>query len=1000
MSFQPFFCGVLFFVLSIAAPSVVLSQKTSDTEGRMQADTTEARMLLEEILGLVKQRRWSAALNKAESAMQLYNNALGRQTKEVADVLHQIGVIRYSTGNYSLAKEAWSETLEIRLGVFSEDHIDIAKSYNNLGILNYYTGEYKLAIEYGEKALAIRQKLLPSDHSDIGASYNNLGAAYQGIGAYQIAIKYFRMALQIQIKNSGDKNPLIATYYNNLGAMCQIIGDHERAIEYYDRALGLTGSDNLASADIYSNQGISCQSIGAFENSVTYLKKALNIRHKLLGEQHPDVAQCYVNLGNSYYYSVKIDSAISYFENALSRYSSLASGHFSGQAASCNGLGLAYNAIGEYDIASQYHRQALNLYAKSRVEKTDIEFAITYYNLGKNYQCQQLHPQAIEALDSALYILQYSGLRALGKARTTPELIACLSKMASVFRDWHANQTNSPDKFLRESSAYLHQALAALNHLSRSLSPASKSNLAALSAEICSGAIATNQLLHTLTDSIHYLHESFDYAERSKAYLLYEAMQEANALHIAGIPDSLLEQEYNLRIQMAFQDKKKQEKLSSGISETDSTVLAIGSKLFDLKRSHEALIQRFETEFPQYYQAKYGLHTTSVQDLQQSLSPQQTLLQYVVGDSSVFIFLVQQDNFEVQEITKDFPLEKWVDTLTRFGIYGYHTLPLPQRTAQVETATVNNYTQKAQQLYEKLIAPVKSKLTPELIIIPDGVLGYVPFEALLTKAPSRKGNFASYSFLLNEHQISYCYSATMLREMREKQHRSKPSKSVLALAPFFRGDIKTLHARIDTTEIIVLRDSLGPLLASGDEAALISKLWKGTPIYGTAASLDTFQKMAGQYQVLHLSTHGKADDRVGDYAYLAFGAASSQQDYDRLYARDLYNLELNADLVVLSACETGIGKLRRGEGIVSLARAFAYAGAKSIVTSLWKVDDAKTKDLLVDFYRHLKSGETKDAALQQAKLDFLTKNRKGGGAMLHPFFWSGFIAIGDMRAMR
>ncbi|MDO8970542.1 MAG: CHAT domain-containing protein, partial [Saprospiraceae bacterium] len=120
----------------------------------------------------------------------------------------------------------------------------------------------------------------------------------------------------------------------------------------------------------------------------------------------------------------------------------------------------------------------------------------------------------------------------------------------------------------------------------------------------------------------------------------------------------------------------------------------------------------------------------------------------------------------------------------------------------------------------------------------------------------------------------------------------------------------------------------------------------------------------------------------------------------KLYARDLYTYTLNADMVVFSACKTGVGKLRRGEGIISMARAFSHAGAKSIVTTLWDVDDVASKDLLVDFYQQLQQGKTKDAALQQAKIDFLTKNRGDGGAMMHPFFWAGFIAIGDMGAMK
>ncbi|MBK6930668.1 MAG: CHAT domain-containing protein [Saprospirales bacterium] len=197
-----------------------------------------------------------------------------------------------------------------------------------------------------------------------------------------------------------------------------------------------------------------------------------------------------------------------------------------------------------------------------------------------------------------------------------------------------------------------------------------------------------------------------------------------------------------------------------------------------------------------------------------------------------------------------------------------------------------------------------------------------------------------------------------------------------------------------------MRDSLAALRASGDEVAAIANLWKGKSVYRQAATLDAFRQLAPRYRILHLSTHGQADDRNGDYAFLAFRVADEHDAYSKLYARDLYNLEINADLVVLSACETGTGKLQRGEGIVSLARAFAYSGAKSLITTLWKVNDTSTKDLMIRFYQYLKAGRPKDAALQLAKKDYLASRQAGGGAALHPFFWAGFIAIGDMEPLR
>ncbi|NJL75556.1 MAG: CHAT domain-containing protein [Saprospiraceae bacterium] len=172
----------------------------------------------------------------------------------------------------------------------------------------------------------------------------------------------------------------------------------------------------------------------------------------------------------------------------------------------------------------------------------------------------------------------------------------------------------------------------------------------------------------------------------------------------------------------------------------------------------------------------------------------------------------------------------------------------------------------------------------------------------------------------------------------------------------------------------------------------LQKLLGGKVIVGEKATVSAFEQQAPFYKIIHLATHGKANDEVGDYAYLAFTEVFDSLDNEKLYNRDLYHLNLNADMVVLSACETGIGELRLGEGIISLARGFSYAGAKSIITTLWSVDDETTQKLMTQFYTHLKVGMAKDAALRQAKIDFLNTN---SSLKAHPFYWATFIPIGD-----
>ncbi|MEZ5058805.1 MAG: CHAT domain-containing protein [Saprospiraceae bacterium] len=565
-------------------------------------------------------------------------------------------------------------------------------------------------------------------------------------------------------------------------------------------------------------------------------------------------------------------------------------------------------------------------------------------------------------------------------------------------------------KFLNKAIFYSNLNLDAINYEENQfLFRNSKNFWQSRNHEVYEKAINLH-LFHAIEKSKSTPKETFSFAEKSKATILQSQIKETDALHYANIPDSLLKKEYDLRIDITYNEKRRQDKMNEGLSETDTLVLRISSRLFDLNQEYEVLKQKFETDYPEYYKLKYDLSTVSLEEVQNKLlEKDQTLLEYFVGDSSIYLFVVKPDDYIVEEVKMDFDLESLVATL-QSGLYDYYKTPASDRTDELYEQSVTQYAKVAHQLYEKLIEPVKDKLNENLVIIPDGILGYVPFEALLSGAPSELNNIKTYPFLVRDHQVSYNYSATLWREMKEKKHFKNPEKSLLAFAPFYEGsytyldeefqdfDFDSLAIALDLTieDEYVSRKDFTALPASGEEVSTISKLLKGAYFVNADATEERFNQEAGNYKIIHLSTHGVADSRVGDYSYLAFAEILDSIENELLYVRDLYNIQLNADLVVLSACETGVGKLQKGEGIISLARAFAYAGAKSIVTTLWTVNDSTTKNLMQAFYSGLKKGQTKDKALQNAKLALMKK----GDEKAHPFFWAGFIPVGDMTPIK
>ncbi len=951
---------------------------------------------------------YDQAANFYQKALEIRLKTFDQEHVEVANSFNNLGNVYYEKGDYDRAIQLYQKALDIRLKILGSEHIEVAKSFGNLGNVYRRNGDYDRAIEFYQKALKILSKALGGEHIDVAVSFENLGLVYLEKGDYDRAGELFQKTLKIKIKQLGTEHPRIARTFENIGLVCESKGDYDRAIEFYQMALKIRlkafGLGHPAVAKSFGNLGLVYYSKGDYDQADEFLQKALEIQLATLGTEHQEVAASFSNLGLICAQKGDFNKAYKYQQKALEiRLKTLDSRHPDVAVSYCN-VGDVFLGNGDYGQANEYHQRGLEIRLKAfGLEHPDV--AAVFNSLGATYKYLGDFDKAEFYIQKALHALRYTGPNSFQQIKSIPVLLETLTAKGSFYKSYYTAIRDQ--KHLHTAHQSFFEALVAINYQRETLeNPSSKSTLSKQSAGVYEGGIATNYLLHQGTDSLQYLHEAFQYAEQSKALSLYESMKNTDALHLAGIPDSLLQKEYDLRVDIAFYEKRRQEFYSEGKEETDSTVLSVSSKLFDQHRSYEALIDTFEIRYPDYYRLKYDFRTEDVPSVQRDLlQPDQALLEYYVGDRSVFIFLVKKDDYRVFEVKKDFPLEDWVLQL-RHGIYGYRmdSIRYDPQTA----LAAKEYTEAAWLLYDKLLAPVDSLLPLRVVIVPDGVLGYVPFEALLREKPALPHRFHTHAYFCLQHDLSYCYSATLLREMVQKQHKKEPKDSLVAFAPFYQDSYRHLE---DLLRNVILntsapdansvseanRKDLKPLPKSGEEVFAVSKIWGGSYLINADATELKFNQMAADYRILHLATHGQADSRAGDYSYLAFAQVPDSIENEQLYVREIYNLSLNADLVTLSACETGIGELQRGEGIISLARAFSYAGAKSIVTTLWTVEDEKTKDLMIAFYLNLKKGMTKDAALAQARRNFL-KGQKGPNAS--PYYWAGFVAIGDMKALK
>ncbi len=1024
-------------------------------EAYSKADT--AKHIYQIVLGYIS-RETSECLHQMSRALlfrKSYNSAkkLSLKNARLRLTLYRsfsselASTINLLAGAHELLREdkmaiiCYHKSLSIRKIIIGQDSLDLAASLNNIGRVFHNIGEYSKSILYKKYALNIRLNKFGEKDDSVIAGYNNISKSYSAMGNYYDAISYLKHNLLIiNLQNRIDKSLLadihlgIGNNYENLGYFDKAIEEKKNSLEIY---LELFGEKDLNVATSFNNLGNSYISFGKYHNGLDYLFKSLAIRLEMLGSYHIDVADTYLNIANAYYYLLNFEKGIAYLNYALEIQKKMLESTHPDLADTYNNLGLFNRAKGNNQIALSYLEKALEIRMSKlgdnhpivgetynnigMILQSNLEFqkalkfkqkaleikletykpdnpiiASSYNNIGNTYFSMGEYNLAISNYKKAIEINQNN------TAKIHPDLLISKYKIASTFQ--RNNQLDS-------SLFYLHQAISGFKaHLSSDISAETKNiyqsqNLPVFESAIDISLIKSKQDQH---DSLKI--KTFEYTELAKASLLQSQIKQTDALAFAGIPDSLLQKEYDLRIDINWREKQRQALLEKGKEETDQDVLRISSIIFDLKREQETLFETLEKDYPEYYRLKYDTKTISLEDTQQKLLQKgQTMLEYFVGDSSVFIFVVRPDTFDVVQVKKDFALDSLVKQM-QTGLYGYHGQSPDKRTDVLYKKSIIDYTNAANELYNRIVAPVSHLLTSDLVIIPDGVLGYVPFEPLLKSKPEKLNQFATYPYMINDHTISYNYSATLYQEMKNKKHKKEPTKSLVAFAPFYEGSFTVLDSTInlvfdtlpdgrDTTifQDIVSRKIYAPLPGSGIEAATVSKLYQGDYFVNSDATEQKFYDVAGDYRMVHLSTHGVADARQGDYSYLAFAEQKDSIENEFLYVRDIYNTQLNADLVFLSACETAQGELQRGEGIISLARAFAYAGAKSIITTLWQVDDAATKDISIDFYKNLKKGFTKDVALRQAKLRHI---KSAKSAQKHPFFWAAMIGIGDMGAVK
>lgn len=451
--------------------------------------------------------------------------------------------------------------------------------------------------------------------------------------------------------------------------------------------------------------------------------------------------------------------------------------------------------------------------------------------------------------------------------------------------------------------------------------------------------------LYKSSEDEKYIQIAFTLMEQSKSAVLLDAITGNNAYNFSNVPSTILEQEYILTKQISQLEKK--------VNLGKDT--AVEKDLFEARRAHEQLISTLETEFPQYYQLKYGQTETKLDNQKKELPKHTAFVEIFMGAHHMYALSISQKG---QVFTRNQLSKKDIQQIRKY-----------RDMLSTSTSNLDALQSLSLAIYQRYLSALFThKNVDYYIIVPDGLFRGIPFDSFIL-------NEEKNSYLLQKFNVSYTPSLGILNQINKKP---SDTNHLAAFAPSFASS-----------------NVFSDLNGTQEEVIGISTYFKTALYQEATASLQEFTNSSNKYNMLHLATHAKLNDEFPEYSYLAF--SSKENGEELLYVNDIYSTHMNADLVCLSACETGVGALREGEGFLSLARAFFYAGTKSMVYTLWNIQDTSTSEIMIDFYKELSEGKEKDVSLRNAKLSFLKKHE--GDGWMHPYYWSGFIASGNMQAL-
>lgn len=972
-----------------------------------------------------------------QQAMETINQAviicrsINAQQRE-AYCLRDFGLIYHDNGEFDKAQEQYAQALEIyrRIG----DYVGEADVLNQMGSVYRETGKLPLTIEYFEKALEISKNI--GLKKTEGNQLSNLGVIFSQRGEQEKAIDYLTRA--IDIKRELGETVLEANALNILAGVYNDIGETDKAIELCQRSLALLANkDKLIESSVHNFLGIVYVSKAEYQKALDSLNIALKQRTEIndkfsIGVTINNIGTVYAGLGD-------FKRALKYYEMALAHNREI--NRKNAESISLYHIGTIYSRRGQNEKAIEYMLKSMEL---AKLTGLNRLYCLTQIHIGELYRGLGDIEKSLEYLNKGLELarmqsdkfLETTVLNNLGKVyyqRGELEKALDLFNQSAQKNEQRFRQLDlislsgiiriDVDKGrLEEANAKVDTLLSRTEFIRAGvLARDLRIYYSSLIHDFYQLAIDISMRLHKQSPDKGYLLRAISLAEQLRSRNLIELLAESNTNITQGVEARLIERERELKQSINV----KYEKLARlhNRKDTQPQQAALQSELEKQLTDYYSIQAEIRAKSPRYAGVSQ-LQQLDIKALQEVIDDNTLLLEYSLGKDRSFLWVVAKDSLNSYELPGQGEIEKaarnFYELLTaRSRRVKFERSEEKQRRIAAADAQLSA---ASRTLSELVLGPAAQLLgTKRLLIVADGALNYVPFAALPTPKAKTAGLTAAQSNqpLIIEHEIINLPSALTLLTLRKESATRQPAanKVIVFADPVFgntdeRAANKTIpptDGDLTATRFIEQFDperaeradlELPRLPFTSKEAEAIGQVAGKSSrlLLGYSATLAAaLSPELKNYQIVHFGTHGifNADEPQLSSLVLSLINEKGETQPGFLTANQVYNLNLSADLAVLSACQTGLGEEVKGEGIVGLTRGFFYAGAARVLVSLWAVNDASTSELMSRFYKILlKSKPLRPAAaLREAQISMLRNENWS-----EPFYWAAFQVHGDIDA--